>query len=431
MAGNFENALVTKIIQERDIRSVIKQKIGVDFFFSTSGRAAYTFLIDWYKNPKYSDTPSWEVFMDTFPDFEPEDVNDSIVALCDKVREQKLYSDIAASIQHVADVTSGDAMEGFQELKKQTARLTTLHTVDDSSDVRDRIEEIRNEYLAMKTGATGLKGRPYPWDTLNNATLGGQDGQVVILYGRPKSYKTWLALKCIQNFEIAGARVGIFSQELSDLEIARRYVALSTNVDYGKFLRGQLDPEVERDFLANLESFAEKPPIVTDMLQSVGEDVSIELAAKIDEGGYNVILIDGAHTIGRDWKELGLITKGIKRVTKQKRILTLLTTHANRSGKKAEVGGTADDMAHSDSFFQDCDMALRCVCDIENRRAHEAVIWTAAVREGETCAFVVNTRLCMDLSEKRAIRVGGDEQDPEQAIDDAQLDSEEDTRTEE
>jgi replicative DNA helicase len=426
-SSDFEVALITSAIEEKAIREVVRQKITTSFFFSTRTRAIFVWLLDWYKNPEYSDTPSWEMFMDTFPDFEPESTHDSITALCTKVREQKLYSDVANSLQHVADVTQGDPVDGLSELKKQTARLSVLHTVDDAVDARDKIDDIRQEYLAMKTGKTGLKGKPYPWPTLNDATLGCQDGQIIVIYGRPKTYKTWVALRAMQGFHEAGGVPLICSQELTDIEIARRFVAMSSGVEYRAFTRGELPEDVEESFMRDLDSFAKQQPVIIDQLIGMGDQIEIELTTKIDETGCNCVLVDGAHTLGRDWKELGLLTRTLKRVAKRKNVPIIVTTHAHRRGGKPEVGGTADDIAHSDSFFQDCDVALRLVCDIENRRAKEVVLWTAAIREGESCGFVINMKLAEDLSEKKQI-ILGEPDDPEEAIDGAALDGEEDER---
>jgi replicative DNA helicase len=423
---DWESALITSILDEKNIRSVIKHKITHEFFFEPLTREAFKWLISWYKNPLYGDTPSWEVFASAFEGFEPIRVDDSIIAICDQVRQQKLYSDIAAAMQEIAQVTAGDALAGFDLMRQLTAQLSSSHRVDDASDIRNRVEELKEEYLRMKETPDGLKGKPYPWDALNHATLGAQGGQLIIFYGRPKTGKTWLALETVKTWHAFGDRPLILSQELSTLEICRRFVALSTNVNYGLYQRGQLPPDDEFEFMQNLEAFVEQPPIIVNQLSSVGEQCLIDLAALIDEYGATSVLIDGAHTLGRDWKEISIITKGAKRVANQKGIPILMTTHQNKSRGKNSSEATqeqADDMAHSDAFFQDADLCLRWTADIEDKRARQVKGFTAAIREGTSTMFSVNMFLCENLTQKEVIHYGDSTTDEEQEVDQSQLES--------
>jgi len=419
--GNFEAALLTSTITQASVREVIKHKITPDFFEGARERSAFVWLMDWYRNPKYADTPSWEIFMDTWPDFEPEESSDSVAALCDKVRERKLFSDLAASLQQVALVGQGDPHAGLSEFRKHAAKLSATHTVDSSVTLADHISTIRAEYIRMATmepGEQKLKGRPYPWPALNEATLGCQDGQLIVIYGRPKSYKTWTALRAVVEFALNGARPLIYSQELSDLEMARRYVALLSRVDYTAFQKGLLDEQTSHDFLEDLEAFVEQSTVTFDYLSCSPAEVGIQIGAKIDETGSNVVLIDGAHTLGRgDWKELSVLTQELKKTAKMKNVPIIVTTHANR--KKTEGGGTGDDMAHSDSFYQDCDVALRVKLSLENRRSREAMIETAAIREGAPCAFIVNTLLASNMEQKRVVQMTENDEGGEGAGDGA------------
>lgn len=427
---DFEGALVTSVLDNKDIRSVVKQKVTSEFFFQASTRAAFAFLMQWYNNPNYGDVPSWESFADAFPHFEPVRMEDSIVALCDKVRQQKLYSDIATLLQKVGEDVSGDPLKGLETLKAQTVSLTAAHTVDNASNLVNRISELREEYMAMKNGATKLKGKPYPWQVLNDATLGLQNQQLVFVYGRPKSYKTWILLEMLRHLHAHGERIIIFSQELSDIEICRRFVALATGVDYNLYMRGSLPEQEEADFLENLDMFVEQETVIVDRLSVMGVGALTELKAKIQEYKPTVLGIDGVNYLSTDWKELAEITRGLKRECQDSNIPCIGSTHANRSrGKKGESTDAADDFAYGDAFYQVADLALRCVCEIENRKNREVEIFTSAVRDGQSALWTVHTRLATNLGQKEVKRMGNPENDIDQEIDQDILDQESDIRT--
>ena len=428
-ATDFEAALVTMIIDTKDIRTVIKNKITSDFLADPICRAAFIFLVQWYQNPKYGDTPSWESFNDNFEGFEINRVDDSIEALCDGLRRQKVFADIAGLLTEVGELTAGDPMHGFEALKKKVVWLTAAHTVDNTSTVNSSIAQIKAEYLAMKSGSTGgLKGYPYPWDALNQATLGLQNQQLVFLYGRPKSGKSWLLLEIARVLYETGLRLLIFTQEMSDIEIKRRFVALACSVDYDKFLRGTLPPDVESDFLDNLDAFVEREDIPISQLTADGEGCLTELTAKIDEYKPNVVFIDGVNYLSSDWKELAEINRGLKRICQSKDIPIIASTHANRSrkGKSADVHDNADDFAYGDSFYQTTDLALRITSDIEDKKARQVKIFTSAIREGKSTLFTVNTYFAQNLTQKGVEQFGDAENDIESEIDQDALDTQSD-----
>lgn len=408
--SDFESALLTHILDNKDIRTVISQKITVDFFFDPNCRAAFSFLLKWFSNPLYSDVPSWESFSASFADFQPIRLEESAISICDQLRSRRLYQDMAEVIQGVGESMTGDPKEGFDLLKTSVSELQARHTVDDAHDLRSMIGDLRDEYFAMKEDGSGLKGKPYPWPALNNATMGLQDEQLVFLYGRPKSKKTWCLLEILRSLHATGARPLLFSQELSTVEIARRVVALATNVDYGLYLRGALEPDVEEEFLEALEVFVEQESFMISRLTTTGPAAVLEMQAKIDEYGATVAAVDGVHYLGSDWKEMGIVLKGLKNTARVKHVPILGTTHANKSrGKTGTPQDDADDFAHADAFAQDCDLALRVVCGIEHRRAREVEIFTAAMREGSPTLFKVHMHLATDLTQKSEEKLESEE----------------------
>lgn len=243
---DFESALITAIIDTRDIRSVIQQKIAKDFFFTPMGKTAFSYLLHWYQNPAYGDTPSWESFMHAFNGFVPSRVEDSIIALCDKVREQKMYSDLAYVVQEVSKQTAADPKKGFELLRKEAARLSTMHTPDDAQDIRSMVDSIRENYLRMEGDPTGLRGYPYPWPALNHATLGLKKGNAVLFYGRPKTKKCI----CID--------VPILSWDGSFTTIERLRHSVTLNHETQQWVKGRIvhhtDPEPMECFTLETES---------------------------------------------------------------------------------------------------------------------------------------------------------------------------------
>lgn len=249
------------------------------------------------------------------------------------------------------------------------------------------------------------------------------------LVGDLVTHNTWLALEMIKSFHKAGARPLIFSQELSDIEVCRRFVALSTGVNYSAFLRGALPPQEEADFLDNLEAFAENPPVHVSTITQTGPKCLTEITSAIQEYQATVVLIDGVYFLGSDWKEIAEITRGLKRITKQLRVPIIGTTQANRSrGKKGDAADGADDFAYGDAFYQDCDLALRVTRDIEDLQLHQTKIFTAAIREGQSTGFTIHTRIAGDFTQKAVHKMADEGTDMDGNLDQDKMDAESDVR---
>jgi replicative DNA helicase len=426
--GSFENAIITKIIDEKAIREVVKKKITPEFFSDSTARAAYIYLLSCFNNPEHGEVPSWKMFSHDFEDFQPERMEDPLPALLEKIRAQKLYSDLAEAMSAIVEESDADPQKGLDLLRASAITLSQRFSDDaTSATVGSLIPQMRVEYQAMKEGRTGLKGRPWPWAALNGATMGGQNGHFVLFYGRPKVGKTWSALKSIQHMTNAdpSCRALVISQEMLPQELCRRYIALQANIDYKLYQRGRLDAEQEARFYAALEEFENQDRIVFDRLSSTGASALSELAAKADEHGAHIVFVDGLYFLGEDWKEIAVITRGLAQFAQTSQRLMIGTTQQNRSqgekGKKKGGPGEANDFGYGDSFAQDCHCAIRVTADIEDKRQRRVKHFTSALREGEPAYYAVNMHLCSNMEQVEQIPLTDDEEEIDTAANDESI----------
>jgi replicative DNA helicase len=431
---NFEKALISAIVERKDMRKVLKQKIDASFFEDSLSRSVWSWLVKYFKDPKKTDTPSVAAFRAQFPMYDLVSCEDSTEAICEEVRKAKLHSDIAASIQDISQKTMVDPLEGMKALHEHGSRIRATHVVSDANDIRNLMGSIKEDYLRMKAlkGDQKLKGKPYPWAALNLSTMGCQNGHLVFIYARPKNGKTFILLYILDGFYGFGDVPLLCSQELPTIDMVERIVAFRLRLDYSKFLRGELEPTAERRFLEEVEKFIENPPYIITRLTSIGEDAAQELDGLIEEYGATVAAVDAANCLGNDVKEVVAFTRGFKQTAVKRNIPILGTTQQLRQkGKKAQQYGSesGDDVYGSDSYLQDCDILLLAKSDLEMRRAREIELSTVAIRKGMPVRFVINSFLCTNFEQKRVIPFGGDEEDDAaQALE--ALDGQDDMRAE-
>lgn len=401
--ANFENVLVTRIIETGNLKAVIARKILSDFFLLPETRQAYNYILKHYQ--KFNTTPSMELFRDKFRAFPLRSTNDSVEVICDEIRRNKLYVDMAEMMEEALKYNRTDPYEALDHLRGQMASLTSQHIVTRDSDITKEIAQARDDYMRAKEGE-GLIGVPWPWPKLNEVTLGVQNGEVVYFYGRPKSGKTWwLIASAVEAFK-KGRRPLLISKEMPTEQIRRRVLAVFTKVDYSALRTGKLPPQEEKRFFDDLEAFAENPPFI---LSGDDEDKGgvMSVGAKIKEYSPDIVYLDGVYLMHddrtnkrtTDWQGVSHITQDLKRLAKQMDIPIVGTTQGNRASAKSK-GDNKEETAFSDAFVQDADYLIRIIYEKSHEEDREAIITIPAIREAAGCTFTVNAKFASDLSQK-------------------------------
>jgi replicative DNA helicase len=413
---NFENVLITKILETGDLTTVIKRRITQDFFVLPENRAAFDFIIK--HSRRFGATPSVELFRKSFKNFNLRSTSDTLEAICEQLRHAKLYIDLADMMDEALRLNRENPLDALDHVRAQISSLTSTHVITRDSDLTRAIEESKSEYLRVKDGA-GIVGIPWPWDKLNETTLGAQRGELVFIYGRPKSLKSWLIIVAAVHAFKMGKKPLLISKEMPTDQIRRRVHALFSGVDYTALRTGRLSPREERRYFEDLEAFSENDPFI---LSGDDEDKGgvMSVAAKIKEYDPDVVYIDGVYLMHddrtnkrtSDWQGMSHITQDLKRMAKQLDIPVIGTSQANRSAEKSK-GESKSEMSFSDSFTQDADYLIRSIHEKQQQEDKEAILTLPVIRESAGCTFKINAHVANDFSQKW---VAEDDEEAEQLL---------------
>lgn len=183
---HFEHVLITRIVETTDIRTAIKRKVTEDYFVLPDTRSAYSYLIGYYN--EYGTTPSVDLFKEKFPDFDFHTTSDPVAAVCDYLRQNKLYRDLVEMVEEGVVLTRESPATALDHFRRMVASLTTQHVLTRDMDITKTVQEIKAEYDRVAEGH-GMLGCPWPWPKMNETTLGMQNGELVFWYARPKAGK--------------------------------------------------------------------------------------------------------------------------------------------------------------------------------------------------------------------------------------------------
>lgn len=214
-------------------------------------------------------------------------------------------------------------------------------------------------------------GVPSGYKDLDVLTGGFQKSELIIIAGRPSMGKTALALSIARNASVdCNLPVGVFSIEMSNRELALRFLCAEAKVDILKLKTGKLP---EKDWHKISENFHKLTRESTKIYIDDSTPLTLlELRAKARrmkvEHDVSMIIVDylqlmegvGARSIDR-YIEIGYITRGLKQLSKELDIPVVALAQLSR--KVEDRGGKEkrpilSDLRESGSIEQDADVVI-------------------------------------------------------------------------
>jgi len=363
--ANREFRLISNIIDKGNMIPCRKRSITPELFEGEEAKQAYEWLWKEFHDPRQPGTvPSYDRFTGRFPEFTWCPNRDSVDALIsdllDIQMENRLLK-ISAEVQAAVD----DGIEPSLILQMYQSELKEIQSMDRESTgeaLSASAAALKQDYKTMQE-AEGVTGIPYPWAPMNRATGGMQDGQFLVIYGRPKNGKTWNALFQAAHAYLCGFRVYVFSKEMAPKQLKRRLATILLALSYEKVRQATLSPEEEADYFDGLEDMAKmeeeaakdlgghKPSIFIDSAKGFGKSSATvdTISARAGEWKADLVIVDGFYLMrdqrtnvrGRDWKQISNISSDLKEMAQHLKVPVIGTTQANRSANKSD----GDDLA--------------------------------------------------------------------------------------
>lgn len=413
MVLNVEKALVTRVIEEGDVRSLIRAKITPEFFKDDESKEVITYILDRFERRRA--VPTLKLIQREFPNYEPYDAEDDTALLIDEVRRESLYRSLSRAISDIVDTTKADPEEGFELLRAKAAELSSAYTGEDDEDITKTIVSVEKEYDLSKH-KKGIIGLPWYWPYLNEVTGGRENGTFSAMYARPKSMKTWLSLADANYVHSQfGTVVGYASCEMPLAQVKRRLACLRAKVNYRKFRKGVLGPHEYRRFKESLQEIQDSPPFYIFKPQMRGASAITELRTKVEDYSLDLLWVDGFYILRNEDTAQGfrVITSGLKHgIAEACKIPVCGTTQANREFDKEKNAKSTGSVSFGDALAQDCDFLMAIIRTPEHASNNELVLdLGVALRESSGGKVTVHAIPCTDFSQKHVEREDENEEE--------------------
>jgi replicative DNA helicase len=252
----------------------------------------------------------------------------------------------------------------------------------------DKLEELSRRDV-------GLTGTPSGFSDIDDLTGGFQPGNLIVVAARPSMGKSTLATNIAENAAIDhGQPVALFSLEMSETELAHRFIASQAKVSSDELRKGRVKADRWPKVLRAVEKLAAAPIFIDD-----SSDIGVlEMRAKARRlharhGGLGLIVVDYLQLVRPDGRadsrveQVGQISRGLKILARELDIPVIAVSQLSRAVESRNPPiPMLSDLRESGQLEQDADVVAFVYreeyYDQDSERLGEADIIFAKHRNG-------------------------------------------------
>ncbi len=307
---------------------------------------------------------------------------------------------LTATYQIQADVLAREAPA--RDLVERAERAMLEVAQDERQKSIRAIAEILDEETdrlhKRSIAHSPLTGTPSGFKDLDEKTGGFQPGNLIVLAARPSMGKSALVANIAENAALAGYAVALFSLEMSEAELAQRFVASQARVKGEDLRRGRVAENQWPKILEVCQRLGQAPLFVDDS----SDTGVLEVRAKSrrihqqlhDKGGLGLIIVDYLQLMRHEGRiesrveQVGQISRGLKSLARELGVPVIALSQLSRAveqrgGDKKPI---LSDLRESGQIEQDSDLVMFIYRDEyynkESERPGEADIIIAKHRNG-------------------------------------------------
>jgi len=198
----------------------------------------------------------------------------------------------------------------------------------------DRLEK-------LSTGELELTGTPSGFRDIDAITGGFQPGNLIIVAARPAMGKSAIVANIAENVAVKrGMPVAFFSLEMSEVELAQRFIACRARISGDKLRKGQVKKDFPKVIRACNE--LEEAPLWFDDSSDLG---LLDLRAKArrlhaqtqDQGGLGLVIVDYLQLMRADdpranrVEQVGQMSRGLKILARELEVPVLAISQLSRA----------------------------------------------------------------------------------------------------
>jgi len=296
----------------------------------------------------------------------------NVVAYAKIVRERSTLRLLISAANKIADYAftpGGRASDEVLNLAEQEIFEISEGRLQEGGPVKvmpllKRTVERVEELVASGNSITGM---PTGFDGLDKKTAGLQDGDMVVIAGRPSMGKTSFAMNLVEHavMQDKGA-VLVFSMEMPSEALVMRMLSSLGRIDQTRMRTGDLKEEDWARFTSAVSQLKDRPLYIDDTPALSPTDMRTRARRVAREAGeLGLIMVDylqlmrGSEKADNRTNEISEISRSLKALAKEMRCPVLALSQLNRAlENRTDRRPVMADLRESGAIEQDADIIM-------------------------------------------------------------------------
>ena len=258
------------------------------------------------------------------------------------VKEHSLLRSVLRATREIQDDVAAHRGDARELIERAEAVLFKIGHDGGASEMRS-LEAILHDEIdkleELSKTDVGLTGTPSGFTDLDSLTGGFQPGNLIVLAARPSMGKSAAATNIAEHAAVeAGVPVALFSLEMSETELAHRFLASQARVSSDDLRKGRVRAEKWPKVLQAVEKLARAPIFVDD-----SSDMSVlELRAKsrrlAARHGLGLVVVDYLQLMRPEGRpdssrveQIGQISRGLKILARELNVPVIAVSQLSRA----------------------------------------------------------------------------------------------------
>ena len=267
----------------------------------------------------------------------------------------------------------------------RTGELRSIEAV--LHDELDKLELISREGMAMT-------GTPTGFTEIDEVTGGFQPGNLIVLAARPSMGKSALVTNMAENAAVEyGKPVALFSLEMSETELAQRFIASQAKLNGDDLRKGRVRTDRWPKVVKATEKLASSPLYIDDSSDLGILDLRAKARRLHSRSPLGLVIIDYLQLMRPEnnsdsrVEQIGQISRGLKMLARELKIPVIAVSQLSRAVEsRPDKKPLLSDLRESGQIEQDADLVMFIYRDEyynrDSERPGEADIIIAKHRNG-------------------------------------------------
>lgn len=325
------------------------------------------------------------------------------------VKKTALLRDLIKAGQQIANLgyapPSDDPREVIDKAESIIYKVSSSRVKDRFVSLSEVIRETYDHLDKLKDQKHGVIGIPTGFRELDRTLLGLQPSDLIILAARPGKGKTSFALSIARNVAVeAGYAVGIFSLEMSKIQLAQRLLSAEAMISSHAFKTGNIKKSELPELLRAIDTLSSAKIFIDDTPSMTVTELRTKARRLKNKEDVKLIIIDYLQLLQGDsnlkdrYQQVSEISRSLKILAKELDIPVIAISQLSREieKRKDDPRPRLSDLRESGSIEQDADVVIFLYSEKEEKptstsedEVHETevIVDIAKHRNGPTRSF--------------------------------------------